>query len=237
MWAQFLPDKRRVDVATRNRSFGFIPSLNGLDDVSARHYDITDAGPARLLGRDVQLIRIEPRDDLRYGYRFWLDRQSALPLKFQRVSHDGKVLKEIAFVNPPLLPAEISDDQLKVAVDTSDFRWVNRDRRAPMHNPELKRAYVPQAALLPPGYRARIFNSPAQEAQAVGPRARYIVSDGVSWAEVFIAPATGEAGPVNGFAMGPLASYQLRLDDVQVTVVGEMPQAAAQAIAQAVRPE
>lgn len=236
-WAQFFPDRRRVEVSTRYRSFGFIPALNGLDGQSLRHYELVDAGSASLLGREVQLVRIEARDALRYGYRFWLDRQSGLPLKFQRVAHDGKVVKEMAFISPPSLPASISDDELKVAVDTEGFRWISRDRRAPMHNPELKRAYAPQAALLPAGYRARIFSSQAEEARANGPRARFIVSDGVSWAEVFLAPATGEAHPPGGMAMGPMATYQLRLDDVQVTVVGEMPQAAAKAIAEAVRPE
>jgi negative regulator of sigma E activity len=35
-WAQFLPDMRLVRTATRNRVFGYIHALNGLDDVAAR---------------------------------------------------------------------------------------------------------------------------------------------------------------------------------------------------------
>jgi sigma-E factor negative regulatory protein RseB len=189
---------------------------------------------------DVQLIRIDARDAMRYGYRFWLDRQSALPLKFQRVSHGGKVLKEIEFISPPLLPDTISEDQLKVGIDTRDFTWVNTD--LPMRNTGLKLTYLPQASLLPPGYRVLNFNSQpqdakSQDAKSDGPRARFIVSDGVSWAEVFLTPATGKARPASGLAMGPMAVYLLRLDDVQVRVMGEMPEAAAKAIAEAVRPE
>src|SRR5690606_9321092 len=120
-WAEFRPESKMVIVATRNRSFGYIPALNGLDRLAASHYDITDAGPTRLLGRDVQMIHIDPKDNLRYGYRFWLDRQSALPLKFQRTTFDGTVLKEIAFIRPPGLPETISDDQLKVEVDAKGF--------------------------------------------------------------------------------------------------------------------
>lgn len=246
VWAQFHPDKRLVDVQTRNRSFGYFPTLNGLDEAAARHYDMVDAGPARLVGRDVQLINLTPRDALRYGYRFWLDKESALPLKFQRVTNDGRVLKEIAFISPPSLPASISDDELKVALDTRQYRWVSRDLRTPMYNPALKRAYVPQRQLLPAGYRSRIFNSPAQEASAPGPRARFIVSDGISWAEVFIEPA-GPARAADGkpdsrpqgvsIESWSYTTHQLRLDDVLVTVVGELPLATARAIAEAVRPE
>lgn len=236
-WAEFRPDKRRVDTATRNRSFGFLPTLNGIDPVSARHYDIQDGGAVSLDGREVRLIQVLPKDALRFGYRFWLDEESALPMKLQRVAHDGRVLKEVAFINQPRLPETIADDRLMVELDFKGFTWVDRDRFTPMHNAQLKRAYAPQGALLPAGYRSRIFNSPAQEARAPGHRARFIVSDGVSWAEVFIAPVVQPARAPAGFSAGPLASYQLVLDDAQVTVVGEMPEAAARAIAEAVRPE
>jgi sigma-E factor negative regulatory protein RseB len=232
-WAEFLPHKQLVQTATRNRIFGYIPTLNGLDEQSARHYDISDAGVARLLGRDVQRIQILPRDNLRLGYHLWIDHQSALPLKFQRVTYDGKVVKEFAFVSPPSLPADIADEQLKVAVDFRPFRWVNMDH--PLVNPALKRSYLPQAALLPAGYRVPRFNRPAPG--PVGPRARFIISDGISWGEIFIAPPDDKAKPDGGAVMGPMASYRLRLDDAQVIVVGEMPLAAAKAIAEAVRPE
>jgi sigma-E factor negative regulatory protein RseB len=235
-WAEFRPEQKRVIVQTRHRSFGYLPALNGLDRFSARWYDIRDLGRAQLLGRDVRVIHIDPRDDLRYGYRFWLDAESALPLKFQRTTLDGKVLKEIAFISPPALPASIADGELMVDVDARNFLWLSWDQFTPMHNPKLPRAYVVRGELLPAGYRSRIFNSPEEEANAKGPRARFIVSDGISWADVFIAPAGAEVGNFS-VADGPLASYQLRLDDVRVVVVGEMPLATAKQIAEAVRPE
>lgn len=238
-WAEFRPAQKLVIVQTRHRSFGYIPALNGLDRFSARWYDIREMGQEQLLGRDVQVIHIDPKDDLRYGYRFWLDRESALPLKLQRTTQDGKVLKEIAFISPPALPADIADGELMADVDARDFRWVSWDEFTPMHNPRLPRAYVVRQDLLPAGYRPRIFNSPEQEASANGPRARFIVSDGVSWADVFISPLAGDIGEERKFSTtdGPLTTYQLRLDDVRVVVVGEMPLATAKQIAEAVRPE
>jgi negative regulator of sigma E activity len=176
---------------------------------------------------------------LRFGYRFWLDAGSALPLKIQRVTHDGKVVKEISFtfINAPLLPTDISDEQLKVAVDFSSFKPVDQDRNMPFYNANLKRALAPQPALMPPGYRARRFGGQVQEGRPAGKRARFIVSDGVSWGEVFLSPVTGESRPDGGGTMGALAGYQLTLDGVHVTVTGEMPLAAAEAIAKAFRPE
>jgi sigma-E factor negative regulatory protein RseB len=240
-WAEFLPKFKRAHRATRNRSYGYIPALNGLDDVTARNYRITDAGPARMIGRDVQQIHIDPRDNLRFGYRLWIDRQSALPLKFQLISHDGNVLKEIAFQNQPNQPAEISDERLMVTVEGKDkFTWVNID--LPMVDPKLKRAYSPQVALLPTGYRMPRFNAARDAARTpprpvAAPRARFIVSDGISWCDVFITPAPAQPKADGGTMFGTRAIYSLRLDDVQVVVTGEIPMEAAKAIAEAVRPE
>lgn len=235
-WAEFRPAQKLVIVQTRHRSFGYIPAINGLDQRSSRYYDVRDMGPTQLLGREVQVIHIDPRDELRYGYRFWLDRESALPLKLQRTTQDGTVLKEIAFISPPSRPKTIADSELMADVDARGFRWLSWDKYTPMYNPELTRAYVVRSELLPAGYRPRIFNLPEEDAAATGPRARYIVSDGVSWADVFIAPA-GDDEKTSSSAAGPIATYRLRVGDVRVVVVGEMPLGTARQIAEAVRPE
>jgi sigma-E factor negative regulatory protein RseB len=238
-WAEFFPDKRFARKATRHRSFGFIPAINGLNDESERYYIIADGGRVRLLGRDAQLIRIEPRDDLRYGYRIWLDAQSALPLKLQRLSHGGAVIKEIGFVTPPQMPEDISDDQLKVEVDLENlkrFRWVDLDLAMPMHTPQLKRGLTPRKKLLPAGYHSRIFTRPEEEARASGPRARFVVSDGVTWAEVFLTPAICMSKP-GASRVFSSQSYTVQLDGACVTVVGELPESAARGIAEAVGPE
>jgi sigma-E factor negative regulatory protein RseB len=241
-YAEYMPKSKVVAVATRNRSFGYIHALNGFDSQAEKHYRITDAGRGRLLGRDVQMIHMEPKDDLRFGYRFWLDSASALPLKLQRTTRDGSVVKEIAFtfINAPLLPTDISDEQLMVGVDLVDlkkYRRVDQDQRMPFYNPQLKRALAPQPALMPAGYRARRFGGQEREARTAGPRARFIVTDGVTWGEVFLAPVEGEPKPPGGGTEGHYSGYQVTHEGVRVNVVGEMPLAAAKAIAEAFRPE
>lgn len=236
-FAEYRPQFRAIITSTRTRSFGYIPTLNGLDGQAARYYNITDDGRSRLLGRDVQVVRIDPRDDLRFGYRYWLDAGSAMPLKLQRVTRDGAVVKEIAFtfINAPLLPTDIPDEQLRVGVDISKFKLVDNDKLMPMHDPRLKRALAPQASLMPAGYRVWRFSAPGAPPRGTGPRARFIVSDGVTWAEVFLAPAaeTREGGGTDG----SFSSYQAVVEGVRVNVVGELPLAAAEAIARAFRPE
>jgi negative regulator of sigma E activity len=63
------------------------------------------------------------------------------------------------------------------------------------------------------------------------------VSDGVTWAEVFLAPATAEMKEGGAPFDGAYSGYLAVVDGVLVNVVGELPLAAAEAIAKAFRPE
>lgn len=248
-WVALYPDQRIALVQTRNRSYGFLTALNGVSANAERFYQISDAGPARLQGRVAQQILLEPRDALRYGYRFWLDAKTALPLKSQLVSRSGEVIEEISFISLTL-PEKIADELLKPELDTTGFRWLRRD--VPMYGADFKVAFVPRAELLPAGFRVRMITPAEEEAKAPGPRTRFMVSDGVSWASVFIEKPEGseegamprkDVGPPPGLRpdgvvmMGASAVYVAHVDGYRVTVVGEVPPVTVKSIAEAVQPE
>ncbi len=44
-WTAYYPEQHMALVQTRNRSYGFLAALNGLNDESAHYYVITDGGP------------------------------------------------------------------------------------------------------------------------------------------------------------------------------------------------
>jgi len=242
-WVAYFPDRRIAVVETRNRSFGFIATLNGLTEESEKFYTISSVGTQRLQGGLTQMISVEPRDALRYGYRFWLDQQTAMPIRTQLVSRAGEVIEEISFISLSL-PASIPDELLKPDVDSKGFRWMRRD--VPARAPAVKQAFVPRSELLPAGFRVSIFNTPDQPAAATGPRTRFIVSDGIAWVSVFVElaetePHAGRHGPAarpDGVVMmGSSAAYVARLNGYRVTVVGEVPPMTVKAIAEAVQPE
>lgn len=241
-WVAFYPDQNIALVQTRNRSYGFLTALNGVNAETDRYYAITDGGSARLQGRLAQHVKLEPRDALRYGYRLWLDAATGLPLKSQLVARSGEIIEEVAFISLSL-PEKISDEQLKPEVDTRGFRWLRRD--VPMHTPGFGVRLVPQPSLLPAGFRVRIFTPPEEEAKAQGPRTRFIVSDGVAWVSVFVEkdepgkdrPLPPDARPDGVVMMGSSAVYVAKRDGYRVTVVGEVPPVTVKTIADAVRPE
>jgi sigma-E factor negative regulatory protein RseB len=257
-WIGYYPEASVALLQTRNRSYGYLTALNGLSDDSARYYLITDGGPANVEAGAARKVAVEPRDTLRYGYRFWLDVKTGLPLKSQMVTSTGQVIQEISFISVSY-PDRISDAQLKPAFDAGKFTWKRTD--VPKYTPGLGRAVKPQADLLPAGFRVRLFTSPEEEAGAEGPRTRFIVSDGIAWVSVFVekAPPAGVGKPLASkdmatkggdkvppraggrtdgvVLMGSSATYVARHDGFRVTVVGEVPPVTVKAIAEAVRPE
>jgi sigma-E factor negative regulatory protein RseB len=255
-WIAYNPEQRVALAQTRNRGYGFLLALNGLNEGSSRYYEITDGGTGRIDGRDVQMVAVAPRDDLRYGYRFWLDAKTALPLKRQLISRSGEVLEEVSFLSITL-PEKIADERFKLEFDTTGFRWMDGD--VPMYTPGLKKVFVPRRELMPAGFRLLVLTSREEDAKAPGPRTRFIVSDGIAWVSVFVArtrqadgskgagaakdPKEGKSGTVAGarpdgvVVMGSFSTYVARVDGFDITAVGEVPPSTVKTIAEALRPE
>jgi sigma-E factor negative regulatory protein RseB len=238
-WTAYYPDRRFAIVETRNRSYGFISTMKGLTDESVSYYAIHDMGSKRQNGVVTQVIHVEPRDGLRYGYRFWLDKSTAMPLRTQLISQAGEIVEEIAFISVSM-PASISDDMLKPDVDTTGFKWLRRD--VP-NVPTTDVAFAPRVDLMPPGFRVRTFAAPGVDAAQV--KSRFIISDGIAWVSVFIESAASKPQVAGGRAnavgtvvqMGSSAAYSAEVSGYRVTVVGEVPGATVKSIAEAVRPQ
>lgn len=251
-WLAYYPEQRLVLVQTRNRSHGYLPALRGFNAETSRHYNMSDGGSVPLKGWTARRISLEPRDALRYGYRFWLDEKTALPLKTQLVSNTGEVIEETNFLSLTF-PESISDEQLKPKVDPSGFIYMKRNEQ--VYTPGLKTVFRPRSELLPAGFRVTLFTSPEEEAKAPGPRTRFIVTDGIAWVTVVVEQKERNPGlhdvqgprdrsrvarnarPDGVAVMGATSAYVAKVDDFTITVLGEVPPATVKAIAEAVRPE
>jgi sigma-E factor negative regulatory protein RseB len=225
--------KRIAKGQTLTRSYGYISAFNGIGAVSDKLYDISDGGTRALKDypAPVQLITVAARDALRYSYRFWLDRQSALPIKTQLIGANGLVLDEITFQSLSL-PQTIADERLEPAMDVRTFKWM-KPRGAPTL---VKRVFLPRAPLLPDGFR--MLDLPAEKPEGPGPRTRFIVSDGIAWVSVFVTVADSpqQEGLMEAAGSGT-NTYVHRLDGHYISVVGEVPPATVKRIAEAVRPD
>ena len=60
-------------------------------------YVVTTAGEGRVAGRSATRVAVTPRDAYRYGYRLWLDQETALLLRSDLVSAEGERLEVFQF--------------------------------------------------------------------------------------------------------------------------------------------
>lgn len=240
-WLAYFPERRIVVVERRMRN-GFIIGLPQFGAGVEERYDIGAVEQSRLQGRQVQVITVTPRDDFRYGYRFWIDRKTAMPIRTRLVSATGEVIEEIAFISLTL-PAQVDDEMLQPDVDASGFRWLRRT--PPGMEGGLAARFVPREELLPPGFRLSRARDD-DTGQAAMDDARLVFTDGLAWVSVFIEPvetgrerrAAGGSRRGEGPAqMGASAAFTAQLDGYRFTAVGEVPPATVKAIAQSFRPQ
>lgn len=68
----------------------------------ARNYQFQLAGRNRTAGRPVQLVRVVPRDELRYGALLWLDEEHGLLLRLDLISSQGQLVEQVQVVSASL---------------------------------------------------------------------------------------------------------------------------------------
>lgn len=71
-----------------------IPMLNSDATELSQYYDFVKMGRAREAGTACQVLRIVPKDGLRYSYMLWVDEKTNLPLRADLVDRYGEVLEQ-----------------------------------------------------------------------------------------------------------------------------------------------
>ena len=215
----YFPDKRTVLVERRAPDgplLGALPSL--ADGGDSQVYEIRGGERERLLGRKTRVVALHPRDEYRYGYRLWIDEETAMPLKTQLCDTSGQVIEQILFSSIDL-PERIPDSMFKPQLDASNYRWIRAYRRvASAAAPALW-----EAMRLPPGFRMATRSNQAMPGSSE-PVAHLVFTDGVASVSVFVEPRKPDSKPAQGPArVGSSSAFSTVVDGHQVTAVGEVP--------------
>jgi sigma-E factor negative regulatory protein RseB len=219
------PDRRVVLFETRSDVSSLVSALPGNTVDLEPHYEITLGGSDRVAERAVQVLEIKPRDEYRYGYRLWLDRETAMPLQSTLIDEQGEVVEQIKFTEIEI-PADIPADALEPTIDTTGFTTLRAPESAPLA------AEIPwRAAAVPGGFKLSVATQGSM-AGSDTPVEHLVYSDGLATVSVFIeAPATN-ADVQDGFSTaGSMNAFSLTLRGRKVTAVGEVPRQTVRTIA------
>lgn len=220
----FLPDEKRLIVETRavrHRFPALLPTgLGSLPD----YYLIRRGSQGRVAGIDSRVIEIEPRDNLRYGYRLWVDVGSGLLLKSALLGEHGEVLELFSFTQINI-GSPLERDALKPRFAGEDIQ-VQKINATEIVPEDL--GWIFHTGL--PGFR-RITAMKRQSAAGRAPGLHILFSDGVASISAFIEPRNPSARPEGRSlillsSFGSINVYQRQMDDYLLVVMGEVPVAA-----------
>ncbi len=199
-------------------------------------------GPAdRIAGRETVQLHIEPETADRYGYRLWLDRDTALLLRSELLDTSGQPLEIFQFVrieigssmDPALLEPAVGDDLVK-------YDLAFADTLAGDDNPGGDGRVRWEASWLPAGFvmaSADVRRVPSRQEGVEN----LVFSDGLATFSIFLEPAPLNLSPAHTARHGATVAVMRRVvadtpEPWLVTVVGEVPIETAERVAEHVRP-
>lgn len=216
----YLPDQNSIVVEHRGVNGKSFPTivpdrLRDLED----NYIIEVGKQSRVTGRTAQRILIRPRDDYRYGYQLWADRDTGLLLKAELLNNQGKVLEQFMFTDVRV-GGVIPPSALEPQTQGKNMVWYRPDgaERA------AGSTHVWGATRLPKGFK--LSSSMTRKMPMRDRMAEHLVyTDGLAAVSVFIEKEGSERtstadGPSR---MGALHILGRPIDNHHITVVGEVP--------------
>ncbi len=226
-----MPESQQVSVDKRPLSRKFLALLpEDLQQLNA-HYLFRRLGKGRVADRNARVVAIIPKDGLRYGYRFFLDEQTGLPLKSDLMNEHGKAVEQTMFTHIEVGVAEIGEAR----EDLPGIQQLElKQAAAEMTTQQDPEAGVWMFQNLPEGFSLSMRNrlpDPANKDMID----QYVLSDGLASLSVFVESA-GQGEALNGLSrLGAINAWGGELEGYQVTVVGEVPEITLLAIVNAMQ--
>jgi sigma-E factor negative regulatory protein RseB len=192
-------------------------------------YQAQLGGEERVGGRDGYVVNLSPKDQYRYGYKLWTDKEYGLLLKSMMIGDKNVALDQIAFSQILLMDGQ-SMDWFRPTLDKTKAYVMEKDAPAKLDASDIDW----DVTKLPHGYR-KVDQVKRMVANKQTPVTQLIFSDGLSSVSVFIEDIPKGVRPKIGHTMmGATHFYAIVNDSHQVIAVGEVPEATVTYFANAV---
>jgi sigma-E factor negative regulatory protein RseB len=226
----FLPQSKQV-IQERRDSLRLFPGLLKTHDTAiSDFYTVRRLGSERVAGVDADVLLLESKDKLRFGYRIWSERDTGLVVKLQTLDNDGRTLEQSAFselqLNAPVSMAQLSE----MMHNTHGYHV---EKLEPVVTTALAEGWVLKPVV--PGFtllsclRRPFAAAPATAGAAGAPAGpvrtvQWIFSDGLASVSLFVEPLD-RRGPSQEVSMvlGATRLLSRQVQDSWLTVVGEVP--------------
>ena len=224
------PSSRKVVVDNvRKNSFSpiFIP-----EDIARieKSYEMKIYGKDRIAKMDTVVVQINPRDNLRYGMKFWINEANGLMMKSSLINEHGQEVEQVMFTSIELFEGGetlVLDTISQLDDSYTMIRFHSGDSSMPF---TVDNAW--QLATPPGGFwrdSALKRKSPGSEHFVQ----QMVYTDGLASLSVFIEIYSG--GTLAGSSsMGAVNAYIRILNDHSITAIGEVPAITVRQVAESI---
>lgn len=199
-------------------------------------YDLETVGQDRTAGVDAQVVAIKPRDNLRYGYRLWLDRRNGMLLRSAILDDKGYPVEQLMFTDLQIKD-RIDEAAFQPSIPKQETEPTPATQPAATANPP---AGVPithsawSVARLPDGF-VKILHNRFTETSGRHPTEHMVFADGLATVSVFVERLDDASPLLQGESqLGSMNAFGTKLGNYQVLVVGEVPAATVRSIGAAI---
>lgn len=213
-----IPESNQVSVDRRPPSDKFLNLLPKDLAQLEEHYDFHLLDLSRIANRQARVVTIAPKDSLRYGYRFYLDTETALPLKSDLINEQAQIVEQTMFTELEVGKAEINDIYRRESLFT--FRL--RNNADAQHNTAGEAADRWNFQRLPSGFKLTLTHY-LPDPEGTTPVEQYVFSDGLGSLSVFVEHEKHQDGLTGASRLGAINAWGGRVEGYQVTAVGEVP--------------
>jgi sigma-E factor negative regulatory protein RseB len=233
----YIPDSRSVLNQKRFTPEFFPGMLAANASEITEHYEVKKGEGGRVAGYDCQTIELDPKDNLRYGYRLWTEKNSGLLLRAQIVNEKREVVEQITFAQVSIGGGIDKNSVKPTFANTSGWHVENSF-------PNEANLSGWSVGAVPSGFKKIhemkrvVSNAPAlNPTVAVAPGehdvSQLVFSDGLAAISVFVEPGT-QSRVEGTMQQGAMNIVGKRQGDFWLTIVGEVPAAAIKQVANSI---
>ncbi len=226
----YVPDAKTVRL-DRRVSARFFPSVvSGPASALSAQYDVKLGGTERVLGYDCRWIRLEPRDALRFAQRLCSEVGTGLVLRAKTFNDHEQVLEQYTFTDLKL-GQRVGRIDLRSIFEARIKRWTTDAQP----REEAKGADTGwTVANPPPGFR-KVSELRRTLPGRPQPVSQIVFSDGAATVSVFVEPNGPPARTEEASTEDGTTTFFVRpMGENLVTVLGDVPLAAAQQVGRSV---
>jgi sigma-E factor negative regulatory protein RseB len=231
------PDSQSV-VVSKSKPRELLPPVD-TDLATNKRYRFSLGKPDRVAGLPTFVVNVVPTDTHRYGYRFWIDRETHMLLRSMLLDGPHKAVEQVMFTHIEY-PVSIDLSRFDVSPNDEQLSWLEpRKASATSGLPDILADQVDRVGFtdLPQGYREVSETYSPMPLNDDGPVSHVMLTDGMASVSVYVEyidRSEQDQASAGLSSMGAMNAFGLSTDNAFITAVGEVPPETVRAIAEAV---